>query len=97
MAGGGLARCAARLSGARVRERGKPWRLGQAGPVREGKEEKVGWVAWAGLGRWGLAVWAGLCFSFWVWAGSSSSFLLQTSLKLFEFKFDFEFKPHSIN
>ena len=26
--------------------------LGQAGPVREGKEEKVGWVAWAGLGRW---------------------------------------------
>ena len=52
MAGGGLARCAARLSGARVRERGKPWRLGQAGPVREGKEEKVGWVAWAGLGRW---------------------------------------------
>ena len=85
----------------------------ELGRMREGREEKAGWVAWAGLGRWdgpgaekrkgwpwagwGLAVWAGLSFSFWVWAGSSSSFLLQTSLKLFEFKFDFEFKPHSIN
>ena len=27
-----------------MRERGKPRRLGQAGPVREGREEEAGWA-----------------------------------------------------
>jgi hypothetical protein len=63
----------------------KRWR-GRTGLQRWA--ELGGGASWAELGSGGLP--GGFLLSYF-------SLLLQTSLKLFEFKFDFEFKPHSIN
>ena len=80
------------------------WELGRPGKEKSGP----GWAAGAGKRETGPLRWAKLGGgASWAELGSGGlpggfllsyfSLLLQTSLKLFEFKFDFEFKPHSIN
>ena len=55
------------------------------GPAKREREERV-----TRLGRWAVLLgWVSYSLSFFY-------FLFQTKLNLFEFKFGFEYKPHSI-
>ena len=83
------------------RERGRPGCGGRpSGLAQQRGSVGVDWVSReeSGLGRegsglgWGLAAWAGLVFHL----SGFFSFLFLNQTK-FEFKYKFEFKPHSNN
>ena len=57
-------------------------------------EEEKDWAVGKDSGRAGLGCWAG--FRVFFLSHFLFFFLIQTKLNLFEFRFEFEFKPHSI-
>ena len=78
---------------ARWAERGPAWPSGDLGRAREGEGER------AGPGCWVLD-WVSVGFGLWVpfllgFLSTSYCFSIPNSNK-FEFKYKFEFKPHSI-